>query len=210
MKLSNRSIILLLADYLRHGLPLLLQPLPPLEVILPHLFEVLLEEYLPLLAVLSLLPFSEDLEDVLLEQIWIWISDVDEFQGILDGDLASAGEVVHQELDEIEEVSGLEASLIEDASFVHEGKLVFVDLSVQVLVDLPDPLVHLWFAVGEGELGEHPNHVLLVDGQANYQRAYGFLLKASLSPLRLLTFSPQILRKVLRSRSASMFSMGIS
>lgn len=206
----NRSIILLLPHHLSHSLPLLLQPLPPLQIVLPHLLQVLLKKNLPLLAVFGLLPLSKDLEDVLLQEVGIWIPDVDKLQGVLNGDLASAGQIVHQELYEVEEVSGLEAGLIEDAALVHQGELVFVDLSVQVLVDLPDPLIDLGLAVREGQLGEHPNHVLLVDGQTNSHKSYGFLLKASLSPLRLLTFSPQIRRKVLRSRSASMFSMGIS
>lgn len=187
---SDQSIILLLADHLSHGLSLLLQPLPALQVVLPHLLQVLLEQNLPLLAVLGLLALSEDLEDVLLQQIWIWISDIDELQGILDGDLAPAGQVVHKELDKVEEVSGLQAGLIEDASLVHEGKLIFVDLSVQVLVDLPDPLIHLGLAVGEGQLCEHPNHIFFIDGQANYSTGLRFLIEGVLIAAAVVHFLP--------------------
>lgn len=103
---------------------------------------------------------------MLLEEIRIRIADVDEFEGVLNCDLASAGQVVHQELHEVEEIAGFEASLVEDAPFVHEAELVLVDFPVEVLVDLPDPLVDFGFAVGEGEFGEDADHVLLVDGQS--------------------------------------------
>lgn len=208
--MGYRSIILLLPHNLCHSLPLFFQPLPSFQIILPHLLQVLLEQNFPLLAIFGLLAFSKDLEDVFLKEIRIRVSDVDKFQGILNCDLASTSKIVHQKLNKIKEVSGLESGLIEDASFVHESELVLNDFSVQILINFPDPLIDLWFAVGKRQLGEHSNHVLLVNGQTNYLQSYGFLLKASLSPLRLLTFSPQILRKVLRSLSASMFSIGIS
>lgn len=65
-----------------------------------------------------------------LKEIRIRISDIDKLQSILNCDLASTSKIIHQELNKIEEVSGLKSGLIEDASFVHESELVLVDLSI--------------------------------------------------------------------------------
>lgn len=111
-----------------------------------------------------------------LEQVWVIIADVDQFECVFNGDFVPAGEVVHEELDEIEEVSGFEAGIVEDAALVHECELVLVDFSVEILVDFPDPLVHFGLAVGEVEFGEHADDVLLVDRQSTSSQNYGFLL----------------------------------
>lgn len=111
-----------------------------------------------------------------LQQIRVRIANIDQFEGVLHRDLVPAGEVIHQKLDEIEEISGLEASLIEDASLIHEGKLVLIDFAIEILIDFPDPLVDFGLAVGEAELGQHADDVLLVDGQPAWGKEYGFLL----------------------------------
>jgi len=128
------------------------------------------------LAVLSLFSLAEDLEDVFLEEFRVGVAHVDEFEGVFHGYLVPAAKVIHEELDQIEEVPGFEARLVEDAALVHEGELILVDLSVEVFVNFPDPLVDFWLAVGEAEFGEDADEVLLVDGQSASLRKYGFLL----------------------------------
>jgi len=109
-------------------------------------------------------------------------------------------------LNQVEKITGFKTSLVEDAAFVHESELVLVNFSVKIFIDFPYPLVDLRFAVREAEFSEDSDHILLVNSQSAYLLTYDFLLKASLSPLlELLALSPQILRKVFLSLSASMF-----
>ena len=55
----DRSVVLLLADDLGHCLPLLLQLLPAVQVVLPHLLQVLIEQNLTFLPIFGLLSLSE-------------------------------------------------------------------------------------------------------------------------------------------------------
>ena len=103
---------------------------------------------------------------MLLQQVRVRVAHIDEFEGIFDGDFVPAGQVVHEELDEVEEVARFKSSFVENASFVHESELVFVDFSIKVLIYFPDPLIYFWLAVGETQFGQHSNHVFLVDGQS--------------------------------------------
>lgn len=143
------GLFLLLADDLGDGLALLFQPFSAFEIILAHLFQVLFEENFPLLTVLCLFPLSKDLKDVLLKQVRVWITHIDKLESVFDGDFVPAGQVVHEELDKVEEVPRLKASLVENAALIHQCELILVHLSVKVFVYFPNPLIDLWFAVGE-------------------------------------------------------------
>jgi len=135
---------------------------------LPHLFEIFIEKDLSLLPVFGLLPLSKNLEDVLLKEIRVRVSYIDQLQSILDCDLISAGQIVHEELHQVKEVARLESSLIKNASLVHEGKFVLVDLSVKVLIDFPNPLINLWLAEGKAEFSQDSDDIFLVDGETAY------------------------------------------
>jgi len=50
---------------------------------------------------------------------------------------------IHDELDDIEEILGLETSFIHDAALVHEDDILEADSSVATLVDLPDHVLDL-------------------------------------------------------------------
>ena len=79
----------------------------------------------------------------------IGMADVNEFECVLNSDAPSSGNIIHQELGQVEEVSGFEPGLVEDAAFVHECELVLIDRAIEVFVDLPDPLIDFGFAVIE-------------------------------------------------------------
>ena len=89
---------------------------------------------------------------MLLEEVRVGVAHVDEFEGVLHCDFVPAGQVVHEELYQIEEVSGFEASLVKDAPLVHEREFVLIDFSIEIFVDFPDPLIHLGLVVGEAQL----------------------------------------------------------
>ena len=101
------------------------------------------------MAVVSLLLISKDLFNVLLEQVRVRVAYVDKLEGILYSDFAPAGQVVHEKLHQVEEVAWLQASFVKNATFVHQREFVLVDLAVQILVHLPNPLVDFWLVVGE-------------------------------------------------------------
>ena len=103
---------------------------------------------------------------MLLEEIRVRVSDVDQFQGVFYCDFISAGKVVHEELHQVEEITGLESSLVENAPFVHKGEFILIDLAVEIFIDFPNPLVDLGFAEGETEFGENSDDILLIDGEA--------------------------------------------
>ena len=102
---------------------------------------------------------------MLLQEIRVRVSHVNQFKSIFNCDFISAGEVVHQKLNQVEEISGFETGLIEDAAFVHESKFVFIDLSVKIFIDFPDPLVNLRFVVWETEFGKDADHIFFIDGE---------------------------------------------
>ena len=91
-----------------------------------------------------------------------WVSDVDQLQGVLNSDFSSAGQIIHKELNEIEEISGLEPCLIENASFVHESELILVDGAIEVLIDFPDPLIDLGLAEREIKFCENSNDIFFI------------------------------------------------
>jgi len=124
------GFLLLFAHNLRHCLPLQLQFFSALQIVLSHLFEVLIEEDLPLLSVFRFLTLPENLENSLLQEIRVRVADIDELQCVLDCDFGATGKIIHQELDQIKEVPGLQSRFVENASLIHEGKLVFVYLAI--------------------------------------------------------------------------------
>ena len=130
------------------------------------MLEIFIKKNLSLLAVFGLLPLSKNFKDVLLKKIRVRVSDVDQFQGVFYCDFISAGKVVHEELHQVEEITGLESSLVENAPLVHEGEFILIDLTVEIFIDFPNPLVDLGFAEGETEFGENSDDILLVDGEA--------------------------------------------
>jgi hypothetical protein len=69
-------------------------------------------------------------------------------------------------LNEVKEVSWLESCLVEDATLVHECKLVFIDFAIKVFVDFPDPLIDFWLTIRKIKLSEDSDHILLVDCQS--------------------------------------------
>lgn len=140
-----------------------------------------------------------------LKKIRVRVTDIDQFKSVFDCDFVSTSQVIHQKLYQVKEVTRLKSCLVEDASFVHECELIFIDLSIKILIDFPDPLIDFRFAERETELSQYSDHILLVNRKATLKEMYGFLLKLSLSPLLLLTLSPQTLMNVFLSLSASMF-----
>ena len=100
---------------------------------------------------------------MLLEQVGVGVAYIDELESVLDGDFAPAGQVVHQKLHQVEEVAWLQASFVKNATLVHQREFVLVDLAVQILVHLPNPLVDFWLVVGEAQLSQNTDHVFLVD-----------------------------------------------
>ena len=197
------------ANYFSHCLSLFLQFFSPVQIVLPHLLQIFIKQDFSFLAILSLFPFSEYLKNMLLKEIRIRVADIDKLESILHCYFISASQVIHQKLYQVKKVTRFQSSLVKNTSFVHEGELVLIDLSVKIFIDFPDPLVNFRFVVREAEFSQHANHVLLVNGQTKLCQIYAFLLNPSLSALLLLTLSPQMRRKVLRRRSASIFSMDI-
>ena len=130
------------------------------------MLEIFIKKNLSLLAIFSLLPLSKNFKDVLLEEIRVRVSDIDQFQCIFYCDFVSAGKVVHKELHHVEEITRLESSLVKNTPFVHEGELILIDLTVEIFIDFPNPLVDLGFAEGEAEFGENSDDILLIDGEA--------------------------------------------
>ena len=130
------------------------------------MLEIFIKKNLSLLAVFGLLPLSKNFKDVLLKKIRVRVSDVDQFQGVFYCDFISAGKVVHEELHQVEEITGFESSLVENAPFVHKGEFILIDLAIKIFIDFPNPLVDLGFAEGETEFGENSDDILLVDGEA--------------------------------------------
>ena len=110
---------MLFANNFGDGLSLLFQFFPPVQIVLSHLFQVLIKQNFSLLAVFSFFSFSEYLEDVLLKEIRVRVTDIDQFESIFDCDFISASQVVHQKLNQVEKVARFEARFIKNASFVH-------------------------------------------------------------------------------------------
>ena len=117
-----------------HYLPRLLESFQSLRI---NFFDVLSKRDHLLRAVRVRLVLSEDSGDLGVE-ILSAVSHVHDLESLLDGDLASEGFVVHEELDQVEQLAQLEASDVADDSLVHGHVLLLGDVTVQVLVDFPD------------------------------------------------------------------------
>mmetsp|Transcript_1338 Transcript_1338/g.3306 ORF Transcript_1338/g.3306 Transcript_1338/m.3306 type:complete len:221 (-) Transcript_1338:164-826(-) len=123
---------------LRH---LLLRP-AHLGESLVRLVQELREGNLQLLSVVGLLLVAENFPDLVVE-LAAAVAHEDDLQCLLDTDLSSLLLVVHQELGQVEQVSGLHSRRVRDATLVHGQELVPPDHVVQVVVDLPDPELDL-------------------------------------------------------------------
>ena len=122
----------------------------PISSSFVDLFDVLLICDLLLLFVLLLVVDSENGFDLSVKSFSA-VPDEEDLQRVLDGDSAPELFVVHQELHEVEELSGLEASRVRYSPLVHRHELVFADHPVEVVVDLPDHVGDF----GLGRVGAH-------------------------------------------------------
>lgn len=90
------------------------------------------------------------------------MADINKFQGVFNGDAPSSGNIVHQELGQVEKISGFEPSLVENATFIHEGELILIDAAVQVFIDLPNPLIDFRFAEWKIKFCQNSDDVFLI------------------------------------------------
>ena len=125
------------------------------------MFEVFFEEDFSLLSVFGFFPFLKDVSDMIFKLIGM--SDVNEFECVLNSDAPSSGNIIHKKLSQVEKVSGFKPSLIEDAAFVHECELVLIDGAIEVFIDLPNPLIDFRFAVIEVKLSQDSDDVFLIE-----------------------------------------------
>jgi len=77
------------------------------------------------------------------------ISDINELQCVFNSYSAPSDQIIHQELDKIKKIPGFEPCLVKYASLVHESKLILINGVIEILIDLPDPLIHLRFTVNK-------------------------------------------------------------
>jgi len=142
------------------GLSLFLELLPLFQVSFSHLSEVLVEQNFSLLTVLSLFSFFEDVLDVFLKLVWM--ANINKFQSVFYGDAPSSCNVVHQELGQVEKISGFKPSLVENATFIHEGEFILIDAAVQIFIDLPNPLIDLRLAEWKIKFCQDSDDVFLI------------------------------------------------
>ncbi len=147
-RISCLSIILVFGQFnFRDGFSLLFEFLSPLEISLPHLLQIFFKINFSLLAILCFLPIFKNGLDMFFQLVWM--PDVNQLKCVFYSDFASACQIVHQELDEIKQISRFEPCLIENASFVHERKFVLIDGAIKVFIDFPNPLLNLGLTKGE-------------------------------------------------------------
>lgn len=211
-QLHNQSILLFCKLNFGHGLSLLLKLLSLFKIPFSHLLQVFLKKDLSFLTIFGFLSLLKNVPNVVLKLFWV--SYVNQLQRIFDSNFPPAGNIIHQELDQIEEVPRLEPGFIKDASFIHECELVLIYAAIEVLIDLPQPLVNFGFIIREVQLGQDPDDVFLVElvlgSKLVRLNNYGFLfvgyyLSILKLPLVAYSLSPQILLNVFFNLYASMF-----
>lgn len=101
--------------------------------------------------VLVLFFVAEDGLDLVVELVTT-VSDEENLECLLNGDASLERLIVHQELNEVEQLAGFESGfeavlsselLAHDAALVHGQEFVVVDMTVQIIIDLPNDQTHL-------------------------------------------------------------------
>lgn len=101
-------------------------------------------------------------------------------EGFLDRDAALEIDVVHQELDEIEEFAGLEACFVRDATFVHRIEFRPAHTPVEIVV-------HLLCVRSAGQAyPDHKRDLALRHAQAQVDQAFHEVVHADLVTVLLL------------------------
>lgn len=170
------SVFLFFGEFdLSDGFSLFFELLSFFKVTFSHLFEVFFEKDFSLLSVFSLFSLFEDVLDVFFELVWM--ADINEFQSVFNSDAPFSSDIVHQELSQVEKVSGLEPGLVKDATFIHECEFVLIDGAIEILIDLPNPLIDFGLAVVKVEFCKDSDDVFLVElifGSELNKRLTGF------------------------------------
>jgi hypothetical protein len=130
---------------------LFLELLSFFQVTFTHLFEIFFEKYFSLLSIFGLFPLLENVPNVFFELVWM--TDINELQSVFYSDPPSSGDIVHQELSQVKEISGLKPGLVEDAAFIHECEFVLINGAIEILINLPDPLIDFGLAIVKIEFG---------------------------------------------------------
>ena len=78
---------------------------------------------------------------------------------LFDSDFALVLLVVHEELDQIEQLARLQISLVVDATLVHSHEFFFGNVAIQIVIDLPDDQVDFTTAWLAAQILEHVRQV---------------------------------------------------
>ena len=156
------SVFLFFVEFdLGDGFSLFFELLSFFQVTFSHLFEVFFEKYFSLLSIFSLFPLLKDVLDVFFKLIWM--ADINKLQSVFNSDAPSSCNIIHQELSQVEKVSGLEPGLVKDAAFIHECEFVLIDGAIEILIDFPNPLIDFGLAVVKVELCQDSDDIFLVE-----------------------------------------------
>ena len=100
-----------------------------------HIFAI--SDRLLLRAVLFSLFFAEDGSNFLIE-ILTTVAHEKDLECLFNGDTSSELCIVHEEGYKVVKLTGLEITEVSDASLVHGLKLLPVDVTIEIIIDLPD------------------------------------------------------------------------
>ena len=85
---------------------------------------------------------SKDSLDLVIEH-HSTVTHIQNLEGLFDGDTALKSLVIHEELDEVEELSWLEVGMVRDATLIHGHELLLGHETIQVVINFPNDQLNL-------------------------------------------------------------------
>ena len=142
------SVVLSFSEFdFGDGFSFLFELFSSLQISFSHLLQIFFKQHFSLLAILSFLSILENGFNMFLKLIRM--SYINQLQSVFYSDFSSASQIIHEELNKIKKVSWFKPGLIENASLIHECEFILINTSIQILIDLPNPLVDFGFAEGK-------------------------------------------------------------